>query len=61
VKFGGGTIQHHNCSMSEHCLSVGITSCLIKGAHLPIPNVKHDPPLCTVVDAIGYFVSWPWK
>jgi hypothetical protein len=61
VKFGGGTTQHHNCSMLEDCLSVGITSCLIRGAHLPILHVKHVPPLYIVVDAIGYFVFWPWK
>ncbi len=61
MKFGGGTVQHHNLSMLERCLSIGITSCLIRGAHLPIPNLEHDPPLHIVVDAIDYFVFWPWK
>jgi hypothetical protein len=27
VKFGGGVAQHHNLSMLEHCLFIGITSC----------------------------------
>jgi len=34
MKFGGGTIVHHNCSMLEEFLFVCITSCLIKGASL---------------------------
>jgi hypothetical protein len=42
--------------MLKHCLFFGITTCLIRGAHLPIPNLNHDPPLCIVEDAIGYFV-----
>jgi hypothetical protein len=61
VKFGGGAAQHHNLSMLEHCFSIRITSCLIRGAHLPILDLKHDPPLYTVAYAIGYFVLWPWK
>jgi len=47
--------------MLEHCLFVGIITCLIRGAHLPIPNLDHDLPLHIVEDAIGYFVFWPWK
>jgi len=61
VKFGGEGVLHHNHSMLEHCFSVGITFCLIRGAHLPIPNLDHDPPLHIVEDTIGYFVFWPWK
>ncbi len=56
MRLGGGTTQHHNLSMLEHCLSVGITSCLISGAHLLIPYLEHDPPFRIVEDAIGYFV-----
>ncbi len=59
MKFGGEAVQHHNLSMLEHCLFIGITSCLIRGAHLSILNLEHDPPLRTIVDAIGYFVFWP--
>jgi hypothetical protein len=47
--------------MPEHCLSIGITTCLIRGAHLLIPNLDHDLLLCTFEDAIGYIVLWPWK
>jgi hypothetical protein len=56
VKLGGGATQHHNLSMLEHCLSVGITSCLISGAHLLIPYLEHDLPLYTFENVIGCFV-----
>ncbi len=56
MKFGGGAVQHHNHSMLKHYFSIGITSCLIRGAHLLIPDVEHDHPFRTIVDAIGYFV-----
>jgi hypothetical protein len=61
IKFGGEGVVHHNHSMLEHCLFVGITTCWIRGAHLPIPNLDHDLPLHTIEYAIGYFVFWPWK
>ncbi len=59
MKFGGGATQHHNHSMSKHFLFVGITSCLIRGAHLLVLDVEHDHPFRTITNTIGYFVFWP--
>jgi hypothetical protein len=61
IKFGGEGIVHHNYLMLKHSLFVGITTCLIKGVHLPIPNLDHDPNFYTIEDVIGYFVLCPWK
>jgi hypothetical protein len=40
---------------------VSITSCFLVGAHLPYPKPGHDPPLCTIDEAVGYIILWPWK
>jgi hypothetical protein len=61
IKFRGEGVAHHNHSIPKLCLSVGITTCLIRGAHLPIPDLEHDHPLRIVEDAMGYFVLWLWK
>jgi len=61
VKFGGGGVVHHGCSLSKNFLFVAIMNNLLKGVHLPCPNSSHDPPLCTIQDAIRYIVMWPWK
>jgi len=61
MKFGGGTIVHHNCSMLEEFLFVCITSRLIKGASLMFLEVDQDPPLYTIDDAVRYVMFWPWK
>jgi hypothetical protein len=37
VKFGGGDAMHHNCAMSEECISISITSYFLANAHLPCP------------------------
>jgi hypothetical protein len=47
--------------MLEHCLFVGIRTCLIGDVHLPIPDLDHDPSFHIVEDVIGYFAFWPWK
>jgi hypothetical protein len=40
--------------MLEHCLSIGITTWLIKNAHFPIPDLDHDLLPHIIEDAIGY-------
>jgi hypothetical protein len=61
VKFGGGTIVHHNRSMLEECLSICITSRLIKGANLMFLEVDQDSPLCIIDDAVWHVMLWPSK
>jgi hypothetical protein len=56
VKFGVGRAIHHGRSMSAIFPSIAIMNSLLKGVHLPCPNSSHDPPLCTIQDAIGYVV-----
>ncbi len=56
IKFGGeGVILHHH-SLIKDCLSVGITSSLVKGAHLPCLVLDHDPPLYIIDNEMGYIV-----
>jgi hypothetical protein len=59
IKFWGEgvVLQHH--SLPKDCLLVGITSSLVKGAHLPCLVLDHDPTLYIVDNAIGYIVMWP--
>jgi hypothetical protein len=59
VKFGGGMALHHNSNMLKEFLYVGITSCLLVGVSLPILEVGHDPPLCTVNKATRYITLQP--
>ncbi len=61
MKFGGGRAIHHGRSMSAIFLSIAIMNSLLKCVHLPCHDSSHDPPLCTIQDAIGYVVMWPWK
>jgi hypothetical protein len=61
VKFGGGDVMHHNCTMPEKCIYVAITSCVLAGVHLPYLEHDHDLPFHIVDSVVGYIILWPWK
>jgi hypothetical protein len=48
-----------NDSNPKDCLSIAITSSLIKGVHLLFLDVDNDFQLYITYDVIGYIVMWP--
>jgi hypothetical protein len=61
VKFGGGNVMHHNCTMLEEYIYVAITFCVLAGVHLPYLEHDHGPPFHTIDSVVGYIILWPWK
>jgi len=62
VKFGGGTVLHHNKPMLVDTLFVTMSSNLVDIVSLPFPNFDgEDIPLQIIGDVIGYIILWPWK
>ncbi len=61
MKFGGGDVFHHDRAMLINTLFIAVSSSLMATTSLPFLDLDHETPLCTIGNATGYVILWPWN